>query len=322
MDPVRFLDDLEAKPAALAALAGHLRAENPWNAAVGRLGPEVTRVLMVGMGSSTFAAGVAAARLRNHGRWAVAEFASSALLPMPDPGTLVLAISASGASKETLEAARHYAGRCPVIALTNVADSAMSELADATVLMGAGPETGGVACRSFQHTLALLLSLEDRLCGTVSVLPDAVRRTGEACADLLDRRDRWLPGLVERLAGPAGTFVVAPASRLSSAQQSALMLREGPRRPATASETGEWNHVDVYLTKTLDYRMMLFPGSVHDDDLLAWTTDRGSTVVSVGADVAGATASLRYRHDSDELVRLLGEVLVAELVAQRLWAAV
>ena len=44
-------------------------------------------------------------------------------------------------------------------------------------------------------------------------------------------------------------------------------------------------------------------------------------MVSAGADVPGATASVRYLHDDDEDVRLLTELLVAELVAADLWKA-
>jgi len=320
MDPAQFLDDLEAKPTALASLAGHLGSGNPWDEVLEGFGGPVERVLLLGMGSSTFAAGVAAARLRSSGCFAVAELASSALLPPPDAQTLVVAVSASGASTETVDAARRYSGLAPTVALTNVEGGPLSALAQATVSMWAGVETGGVACRSFQHTLALFLALESRLCRCELDVASVIRRAAEASDDLLSRRDQWLPGVTERLAGPSGTFVVAPAARLSSAQQSALMLREGPRRPAVASETGEWSHVDVYLTKTLDYRMLLLPGSTYDDELLRWTSERGATVVSVGADVPQADASVRYRHDDDDLVRLLAEVLVAELVSQRLWA--
>ena len=72
------------------------------------------------MGSSTYAAGVVAAQLRARGVDAVAELASSDLLPPPDPRTLVVAISASGGSRETLSATSPYAGRAPLVAVTNV----------------------------------------------------------------------------------------------------------------------------------------------------------------------------------------------------------
>ena len=97
------------------------------------------------------------------------------------------------------------------------------------------------------------------------------------------------------------------------------MLREGPRLPAVGCETGDWSHVDVYLTRTTDYRMLLLGGSRWEAQLLDWTTQRGSTVVAVGAEVAGATSTLRYPHDDVDDVRLLTETLVAELLAAHAW---
>ena len=50
------------------------------------------------------------------------------------------------------------------------------------------------------------------------------------------------------------------------------MLREGPRLAAVGCETGDWSHVDVYLTKTTDYRLLVFAGSDWEPQLAEWTT--------------------------------------------------
>ena len=99
------------------------------------------------------------------------------------------------------------------------------------------------------------------------------------------------------------------------------MLREGPRRPAVGCETGDWSHVDVYLTKTTDYRLLVFAGSPWEEQMAEWTTSRGATVVGVGGAVPGAGFEVRYPGDVDDDVRLLTEVLVPELVAARAWQA-
>lgn len=317
MDPAGYLDDLERIPGTLAALAdaldgGYLPLEAPPH----------DRVLLLGMGSSAYAAGVVAARLRHAGVDAVAELASSDLLPPPDPRTLVVAVSASGRSAETLASTAAYAGVAPVVVVTEDPGSPLADLATRVLPLLAGPEEGGVACRSYRHALAVLLALADRLApGVAPTLTTGCRAAAAATAHLLDTRDGWLPEVTERLAGPDGSWVVAPARRLASAQQSALMLREGPRRPSHACETGDWSHVDVYLTKTLDYRMLLLPGSAYQPELLRWAAERGSTVVAVGADVEGAVAAVRYPGDDVDDVRLLAETTVAELVAARWWAA-
>ena len=205
--------------------------------------------------------------------------------------------------------------------VTNVEGSPLTEVADHTVLMHAGEERGGVSCRSYTNTQVLLLALEAKFTGVERDLLAMLGRTAEATQDLLDRQVGWLPETVERLAGPDVTAVVAPFRRLGNAQQSALMLREGPRRPALASETGEWSHVDVYLTKTLDYRMLLLPGSRYEGELLRGRGSAGRPSSPPALTVDGADLVVRYRHDDDEDVRLLTELMVAELVAADLWQA-
>jgi fructoselysine-6-P-deglycase FrlB-like protein len=203
------------------------------------------------------------------------------------------------------------------VALGNRSDTELDGLCDVTVPMQAGPEQGGVACRSFQHTLALLLALE----GERATLADDLERAAEASTHLLAGRAAWLPALASAALGPQGTHVVAPARRLSSALQSALMLREGPRLPAYACETGDWSHVDVYLTKTTDYRLVLLAGSRWEDELLGWVGERGSTLVAVGDEVEGAALTVRYPHDDVDDVRLLAETLVCELLAADAWGS-
>jgi glucosamine--fructose-6-phosphate aminotransferase (isomerizing) len=317
MDPGLFLADLEEKPDRLRTLAERLEADDPW-AFVGELDSPL--VLLLGMGSSHYANEVAAARLRHAGVPAVAELASTSLLPRVTPDTVVIAVSASGGSTETVSAVRWLRGLdtgARFVAMTNRAGTELEALCDVTVPLAAGEERGGVACRSFQHTLALLLALEGRVTGLH--VPQLLLQVAEASAYLLDNRDDWLPPVSEALLGPQGTHVVAPAHRLSSARQSALMLREGPRLPTYACETADWSHVDVYLTKTTDYRMLLLTGGAWQAELLSWVRERGSTLVAVGDDVDGAAYNLRYRNDQSEDVRLLTETLVAELVAAWAW---
>ena len=317
MIPEIFLADIERKPEALAALAVSLGRDNSWTATTIDLD---AHLVLLGMGSSHYANGVAAARLRASGVNAVAELASSDLLPQVRPNTVVVAVSASGGSVETLDAVSRFQGRCPVVAMTNVAESFVTREASAVLMMEAEKEESGVSCRSFQHTLALFLGLEEHL-GLGPNPSMLVNRVAEATSDLLERRSSWLPRLLEEAMGPDGTYLVAPARRMSSALQGALMLRETPRVPAVGCETGDWSHVDVYLTKTIDYRLVLFAGSRWEPELVTWVVDRGSRLISIGQDMSQASLNIRYAHDDDDDVRLLAEVAVAELLAECVWRA-
>jgi glucosamine--fructose-6-phosphate aminotransferase (isomerizing) len=315
--PELFRLDLEAKPDALAVLADSLAAADPWSGVLATV-PAPRRVVFLGMGSSRYAAGVAAARLRGAGIDAVAEYASSAATYPPTKDTLVVAISATGGSRETLRALDRYTGRATVAAVTNDLSSAITKQANLVVNMLAGPERSGVACRTYQHTLALLLDLVAKLTGGAP-LDSTLRQAVAASADLLDRRHDWLPAAADLLDGPHGVYMLAPAERLSSAEQSALMVRECRRRPADACETGDWSHVDVYLAKTLDYRALLYAGSPYDDQAVGWLRQRGSTLVAVGpaSAVTARQAKLHIRYPGDDHpdVALLTETLVAELIA-------
>jgi glutamine---fructose-6-phosphate transaminase (isomerizing) len=314
MNPRAFQRDLERKPELLRDLADSLGSGEPWPRVPTR------RIVMIGMGSSRYAAGAVATRMRAAGLDAVAEYASLETGSPPGDGVLAVGISASGGTEETIGALARHRGASDTVALTNRSGSAIERAADSVVSMLAGDEEGGVACRSFQHTLALLLVLEASSTGGADVA-SVVRAAAEASEDLLERRDAWLPAAADLLAEGSATFTIAPAERLSSAEQAALMLREGPRRIADACEAGDWLHVDVYLTKPLEYRALLFAGSRFDPAILDWIRERGSRVVAVGREVEGADRTVRYRHDHDPDVALLAEVLVAELVAARWWLA-
>jgi glucosamine 6-phosphate synthetase-like amidotransferase/phosphosugar isomerase protein len=272
------------------------------------------------MGSSWFAADTAARRMRRAGITAAADLASVEASFPPAADLVVVGITAGGGSAETLDLLRAHHGTSTTVALTNTPGLTLP--ADHTMLLHADPETGGVACRSYLHTLALLLRLEHQLAGTVPDLADALHAAADAAAHLLDTRGDWLPAMTDVLGGPHGTWLLAPAERMGNALQGALMLREGPRRAADGCETGDWSHVDVYLTKTLDYRALLFGGSRYDGAAAQWMRDRGSRFAVVGPPtVDGAEYVLRHPGDDRPLVALLTEVLVPELLGAHWWVA-
>ena len=155
----------------------------------------------------------------------------------------MVGISASGGTAETIEALARHRGTSPTVAMTNRPGSAIEEVADVTLPLLAGVEEGGVACVSFQATLVVLLLL----CGA-DAGPRSTRCGPLSPPRMRSGRRAWLDELAASSAGHT-VYTIAPAERISSALQSALMLREGPRIAADATETGDWLHVDVYLSK-------------------------------------------------------------------------
>src|SRR5206468_5870065 len=103
--------------------------------------------------------------------------------------------------------------------LTNAPDGPIAQNAGLVVPMHAGVEQGGFASRSYLHSLVLLLALEQRLTGRTLDVPGLCARAAEAAADLLERRTSWLESAVELLDSADGLYTIAPAERISTAEQ-------------------------------------------------------------------------------------------------------
>ena len=309
MKPDLFEQDLLDIPSRLHALADRLDAHDPWAALTSR------DALLTGMGSSHYAARTAAGWLRAAGASVVDEIASTDPGWPGGAGATAILISASGNSAETLDRCARLAPGTQRVALINTIDSALPRMSDAVVEMTAGAEPGEVACRTYRHTVALLLAMGLPRDHIASACRAAARHSAELLADT-----SWLDPIDEVLAPAGTTYWIAPESRIGSAMQSALMVREVPRRPAVGCETGDWSHVDVYLTLTTDYRCVVFTGSRWDAQAADWLTQRGSRVVSVG-DALGVPGEVHLSMPDDPIVRMLTETLVAELLALRWWRA-
>ncbi len=318
MNPDGFLRDILVAPERLAALLDAYEGSSSPLAALTERASDSRQVVFIGMGSSRFAAVAAAALLRSRGVAAVAELASTGNPTLPSRETLAVGISASGKTAETVEALLAHRGPSECIAITNDPQSELAASADGVLPLFAGEEEGGVACVTYQATVAVLLLLAGRLLGD-GRQPSDLRPAVEAGAQLREGRGEWLDEVVGLVDGARTIATIAPAERLSSALESALMLREGPRLAADAAETGDWLHVDVYLSKRPGYCALLFPGSRFDAAVLEWAAKREFPVVAVGASVPGAAISIPYAGADDPNVRLLVETSVAELVAAELW---
>lgn len=318
MNPDGFLRDVLAAPERLASLLDAYGSPgSPLSSLTARMSSP-RRVVFVGMGSSRFAATAAAALLRTRGVDAIAEYASAATPAPPSSDTLVVGISASGTTSETVEALGTHRGTSATVAVTNAPDSVLARAVDVVLPLLAGPEEGGVACLTYQATVATLLLLAGRITGDGPEVGD-LRPALAAGAQLRDERGSWLAAVVDLVDDARTVAAIAPAERLSSALQSALMLREGPRVSAGAAETGDWLHVDVYLSKRPGYLALLFAGSRFDDGVLEWSAKRGFPVVAIGASLPGSTIGITFPSSDSRFVPLLVETGAVELVAAELW---
>ena len=289
-----FEADVAASPAALARLLDGWRPPD--------LGGR-TRFAFTGLGGSRFAAEVVAARLRVAGADAWVDIAAAEGGTAPSPDLVFVAISASGRTREVRDAAERHRGTSLVVAVTNDPDSPLAAAAGAVVPLEAGQETAGIACRTFRATIAVLALLTGAASGVDDLRPVIERLargvTAPVQGDLADQLDR-APSI----------DVLAPAPLLGVAEQGALMLREVPRLPAHAFETGDWLHTGVYLALP-GHRVVLFPGSPADVEVTD-TVRRRAGEVAVVEPVDDAI-------EPDPIRRAIVDSVATERLAATLW---
>ena len=267
---VSLLEDVLGEPQMLASLLDAYAAPGGPLAAV----PEPSassRIVFTGLGSSRYAALDAAATLRGAGRTAWVEFASADVATPPARDGVLIAISASGSTPETVAAAERHRGTSLVVAVTNRIESPLAAAADVMLPLLAGVETSGVSPRTFLATTAVLALLGGHS-------PDALRPAVDGLERFLAGRQEWLAPAADVLDGAESIGVLAPAGSLGMAEQAALLLREGPRLRATAHEATDWSHTAIY-TALPGYRAVLLPGIDGADALEGVIRGRGGALV-------------------------------------------
>lgn len=296
----RLLEDILAGPAGLDRL---LAAYDAPGSPLARAMPALqgrSRFVFTGLGSSRYAASIAAAALRAAGTSAWVEYASTGAPTAPANDLVLVAVSASGRTPEVVAAALRHRGQSLVVAITNEPDSALAAEADHVLPLHAGVEASGVATRTFRGTVAVLSML-------VGGTPASLSSTIADLAEAIERSGQWLPEMADAFDRATAIDVLADAAVLGLAEQAALMLREAPRLSATAHDTSDWLHTAVYLALP-GHRALLFPGAAADAEVIATIERRGGTVMSV----PGAA-------DADPFRRTIVDSLTAELLAVELW---
>ena len=294
-------DDILAGPAALARLfRAYDAADSPLEPVLPSL-PERRRFAFAGMGSSRYAALLVSSQLRAAGEPAWVEYASSGVPTAPGTDVVFVAVSASGRTAEVVAAARRHRGQSLVVAVTNDPESALATEADHVLPLHAGAEGSGIATRTFRATVAVLAMLAGRS-------PESLSSTVADLAVAIESAQPWVTKTADAIDGAAAIDVLSDAGTLGLAEQAAWMLREAPRLPAAAHDTGDWLHTAVYLANPR-HRVLLFPGAAADAEVIATVERRGGMVISVPSTVT----------DADPIRRAIVESVSAELLAAELW---
>ena len=218
----------------------------------------ISRVVIIACGTSLHAGLVAKSLIEGWARIPVEVQCSSEFRysdPIVDEETLVVAITQSGETADTLAGVREARNRgAKVIAITNVVGSRVTRESDGVIYTHAGPEIGVAATKTFTAQIAALTVLALKLAqakGTLgreqvgsifaelSNIPDIVEAI---LADLIDLDEAARPFLEARSALFLGRGVGVPV-----AMEGALKLKEISYIHAEAYPAGEMKHGPIAL---------------------------------------------------------------------------
>jgi glucosamine--fructose-6-phosphate aminotransferase (isomerizing) len=309
-----MLKEIHEQPAALrSAMAGRIRGEairlEELDPIRDRLAG-IERVEMIACGTAYYAALVGAALFQDWlGVPARATVASEFRYSPPplDAKTLVVAVTQSGETADTIAAARlaHERG-APLVAVTNTVGSAITRESDASVFLQAGPEVAVAATKTFVTqvlTLVMLAADVARLDGKLS--PTEMRTLTAALRKLPDQAQRAIDLAVSaeeiaaRYADAAGFMYIGRSFGYPAALEGALKIKEISYLHAEGYAAGELKHGPISLldaevplvavaTRSAVYEKLisnLMEGKARDARVLAIATEGDDQIEKLATDV-------------------------------------
>ena len=253
----------------------------------------IDTVHLVAMGTSYHAALYAETLLSHRGIRAQSflsgEYGASP--PPVDENTLVIAVSQSGETADTLSAVRSVQGSgVRTLAVTNVVGSTLTRECDDVVYIRAGPEIGVAATKSFTSQVAVLALLIERIAeDTVGPNTESAELLEEITA-LPDRLQQVLDEttaaeVAAELHGSDAYFFIGRGTGHAVALEGALKFKEITYEHAEGFSAAELKHGPLALVTENTPVFAVFTGVDHERTLhnVMEVRARNAPVVGVGS---------------------------------------
>ena len=221
---------------------------------------EADQVFIVACGTSYHAGLVGAqASMKLAGmniRVVVASEFSDEALDLVDKNTVVLAVSQSGETMDTLNAVRDAKSRgASILSITNVLGSTLMRLSDVYIGQNAGPEIGVASTKAFTSQVTILLRLAiaiGRKKGVVStkeinVLEESLHRTPALIENLLATKIEDVKRIAESISSASSICFLGRGINVPTSMEGRLKLLELSYIPAIAYPAGESKHGFIAL---------------------------------------------------------------------------
>jgi glucosamine--fructose-6-phosphate aminotransferase (isomerizing) len=219
---------------------------------------EIDKVFVIACGTSYHAAMMAKYAIERWTRLPVEIDIASEFRyrdPVLDHNSLVIGISQSGETIDTLAAIRYARAQgSTIIGVSNVVESALAREADAVLYTRAGPEIGVAATKTFTTQLVAMQLLGLYLAqvrgtldpGAIEVLVEEMLRLPEQVEKVLARDDD-IARLTEMWANTEDFFFLGRSGDFPVAMEGALKLKEIAYVRAEGYAAGEMKHGPIAL---------------------------------------------------------------------------
>jgi glutamine---fructose-6-phosphate transaminase (isomerizing) len=161
---------------------------------------------------------------------------------LESPKTLIVVVSQSGQSAEIVRLLRFNRKRCPVVAITNTAESPLASQADAVILTEAGVEFS-VSCKTYISALLALQWLGGVLLGdNLLRARKRLMRAGSVAHDYLATWQEKVRELTVATRGVQHIFLVGRGPSLAAAATGALIVKESTHCNAEGMSSAAFRH--------------------------------------------------------------------------------
>ncbi len=259
---------------------------------------EVKRVVLVACGTSHHAAQVAKYAIEKWTRLSVeVDIASEYRYrdPIVEIGTLVIGVSQSGETIDTIQATREAQRRgARVVAISNIVDSSLAREADAVIYTRAGLEVSVASTKAFVAQVAALELLALRLAqlrGTLSAeeietLLEGLHAVSAGIATVLARQGD-VNAVAAQLLDAHDFFFLGRHVGFPTALEGALKLKELTYLHAEGYAAGELKHGPLALIEPGVVVVAVTTDAAMHEKILSNVAEvkaRGATVIAVAAD--------------------------------------
>jgi len=171
-----------------------------------------------------------------------------------DKDDVIIGVSQSGETADTLKALRHAKNRgAKIIAITNVIGSAITRIADKSIIMGAGPEIGVAATKTFTAQVAtlnyMILKWAKAHGYDVGNLVEKLRNAPEDMSLVLKDNEDKAKKLAEEMYVKTNAYYLGRGLGLPTALEGALKMKEIAYIHAEGYPAGESKHGPIALVE-------------------------------------------------------------------------